>query len=116
MRKKYDFYKRDYLKVIKALKKDYEDEWKKINMINTSIKLNIRLNIKSNQYASIKKLEKKLYNIDLLSSFKIEKLSNEKITYKIIYNGTPDKFLNDLKFNNLKVDRSGEIWEVIDNE
>jgi len=116
VRKKYDFYNRDYLKVIKALKKDYEDEWKKINMINTSIKLNVRLNIKSNQYASIKKLEKKLYNIDLLSSFKIEKLSNEKITYKIIYNGTPDKFLNDLKFNNFKVDRSGEIWEVIDNE
>ena len=101
-----------YDQIIKNLKNNYEDEWKKLNTINTSIKLNIRLSIKLNDYETINILEKKLNKIDLVSIFKIEKISNEKIIYKITYNGTPNKFLNDLKNNNLIVDKSSEIWKL----
>ena len=103
---------KSYDQIIKNLKNNYEDEWKKLNTINTSIKLNIRLSIQLNDYETINILEKKLNKIDLVSIFKIEKISNKKIIYKITYNGTPNKFLNDLKNNNFIVDKTSEIWKL----
>ena len=103
---------KNYDQIIKNLKNNYEDEWKKINTINTSIKLNIRLSVKLNDYETINNLEKKLNKIDLVSIFKIEKIFNDKIIYKVTYNGTPNKFLKDLKNNNFVVDKTSEIWKL----
>ena len=45
----FEFNKENKIKeLISSLKIKYDDEWKKINLINTSIKLNIQLNIDSN--------------------------------------------------------------------
>jgi len=32
--------------------------------------------------------------------------------YKIIYNGTPDKFIQEIENNGLKLDTSFRIWRI----
>ena len=98
--------------IIKNLKIDFENQWKKLNIINVSIKLPITLSVNSKKYNVIKSLEKKLYNLDLVSNYYIESFSNKKIIYKIIYNSTPDKFINEFKNTNIKLNTSNSVWSV----
>jgi hypothetical protein len=90
--------------ILDDLKNIYEDEWKKNNEINTSIKLPLTISIKSKDYKEIINLEETLANIDLISSFYILNFNNKYIQYKITYNGTPDIFLNDMRKNDLEFD------------
>ena len=98
--------------VIDKLKLDFEGQWKKLNIINVSIKLPITLSINSKRYNLIKSLEKKLFNLDLVSNYYIESFSNKKIIYKIIYNSTPDKFINEFKDSSMKLNTSNSIWSI----
>ena len=98
--------------IIKDLKLDFEKQWKKLNVINISIKLPITLSVNSKKYNLIKNLEKKLYNLDLVSNYYIESFSNEKIIYKIIYNSTPDKFIDEFTNGNIKLNTSNSIWSI----
>jgi hypothetical protein len=99
-------------KIIKTLKTDYENQWKKINQINTSIKLPLTLSLNSQNYDLIKKLEKELSNLDLVSNYYIDNFSSQMTIYKIIYNGTPDKFIQEIESNGLKLDTSFRIWRI----
>ena len=83
-----------------------------MNIINASIKLPITLTLNSKNYKLAQELEKKLYNLDLVSNYYIDSFSNEKIIYKIIYNNTPDKFINEFKNSNIKLNTSNSIWSV----
>ena len=100
----------DYL--IKELKIYYEDEWKKINLINTSIKLPVTLSLDSKNYKLIQNFEKKLKSLDLVSNFYIDHFSSNETIYKIVYNGSPDKFVNEFELENFKIDTSYKIWRV----
>ena len=68
---------KDFNKILENLKNIYEDEWKKNNEINTSIKLPLTVSIKSKDYKKIMKLEKLLIVIDLISNFYILKFNNK---------------------------------------
>ena len=83
----------DLNKILKNLKNIYEDEWKKNNEINTSIKLPLTISINSIDYKKIKNLEETLNDIDLISNFYILRFNNKQTYYKIIYNGSPKTFL-----------------------
>ena len=98
--------------IINSLKLEFENQWKYLNIINTSIKLPITLSLKSKDYKLAQELEKKLYNLDLVSSYYIDSFSNEKIIYKIIYNNSPDKFINEFKDGNIKLNTSTTIWSI----
>ncbi len=98
--------------IIKDLKLDLENQWKKLNIINVSIKLPITLSINSKKYSLIKLLEKKLYDLDLVSNYYIDSISNERIIYKIIYNSTPDKFINEFSNSNIKLNTTTSIWRI----
>ena len=98
--------------IINDLKIKYENIWKKENEINTEIKLPITLSINSKDFKLIKLIEKKFLLSDLVYDFKIEKFDSNSILYRIIYNGPPDKFLNDFNDNNFKVDTSTSIWKI----
>ena len=98
--------------IIDNLKIIYEDRWKKINQINTNIKLPITLSIDSKNIELINKFEKKLLNIDLISEYNIDKFSSANTIYKIIYNGTPDKFLTHFRDIGFEVDTSYRIWKI----
>ena len=113
------FYKNDSInkqenveKIILDLKEIYEDKWKSLNKLNTLISLPIRLSVSSKNIEISEKLEKTLFNIDLISDFNIEKFDNKEIIYKIIYNSTPDKFLDTMLSNNFRIDTSSDLWKI----
>ena len=104
--------KNDFDKILINLKNVYEDQWKKINEINTSIKLPITILANSNDYKKIVKLEKVLGNIDLIADFYILKFNNQHIQYKIIYNGSPKTFFNDMSDRNLDLVMENNAWTI----
>ena len=53
-----------------------------------------------------------LGSIDLVSDFSVLNFNSERIQYKIIYNGTPNIFLNDMKKNNLELEMKNNIWKI----
>ncbi|MDA7581155.1 hypothetical protein OAT04_03860 [Candidatus Pelagibacter sp.] len=98
--------------ILDDLKNIYEDEWKKNNEINTSIKLPLTISIKSKDYKEIINLEETLANIDLISSFYILNFNNKYIQYKIIYNGSPKTFFNDMSNRNFDLIMENKVWTV----
>jgi len=95
-----------------TLKNTYENYWKKINQINTSIKLPITISINSKSYKKIENFEKILNQIDLVSHANILKFNNQNVYYKIIYNGSPKNFLNDMESKKIKISTENQVWQV----
>lgn len=103
---------KDFDLIVNSLKIVYENYWKSINQINTSIKLPLTLSIKSNQNDKIKLLEDSLDKTNLVSSFEISKFDNQNIYFKIIYNGSPDMFINDMTEKGVRIKIQNQIWTV----
>ena len=97
-------------KFIENLKISFEDYWKSQNEINTSIKLPLTISVENSNNIKINQLEEKLSNIDLIYNFHIFKFDNKNNIYKIIFNGTPDKFIEVMKKNNYEFKTVNKIW------
>ena len=102
----------DFSNIVKSLKQLYEDQWKKNNEINTSIKLPITISINSKKTKKIIELEQALDSLDLVSDFNILNFNSENIQYKITYNGTPIIFLNNMKKKNFELEMENNIWII----
>ncbi|MDB3971699.1 hypothetical protein N9371_04440 [Candidatus Pelagibacter sp.] len=102
----------DFSNIVRSLKQVYEDQWKKNNEINTSIKLPITISINSKKTKKIVELEQVLDSMDLISEFNILNFNSESIQYKITYNGTPDIFLNDMRKNDFEFEMKNNIWTL----
>ena len=98
--------------IILNLKNLYEDKWKLINKINTSITIPIKISIKNSNFIISDKLENILNQSDFVYEYEIEKISSEDIIYKITYNNNPEKFLNTLKVNDININSSSNIWNI----
>ena len=98
--------------IILNLKNLYEDKWKIINKINTSISIPIKISVKNSNFIISEKLENILNQSDFVYEYEIEKISSEDIIYKIIYNNNPEKFLNTLKVNDININSSSDIWYI----
>jgi len=98
--------------IILNLKNLYEDKWKLINKINTSITIPIKISIKNSNFTISDKLENILNQSDFVYEYEIEKMNSEEIVYKIIYNNNPEKFLNTLKLNDIDINSSSDIWNI----
>ena len=61
------------------LKSIYEDYWKKLNQINTSIKLTLNVRVDTTKDLKIEKFEKTLENIDLINNFSISRFNKNFI-------------------------------------
>ena len=103
---------KDFNMILENLKNFYEDEWKKNNEINTSIKLPLTISISSKNYKKIINLEEVLSSIDLISNFYILKFNNKSTQYKIIYNGSPKTFLKDMNDRNFNIVIKNNVWTV----
>ena len=103
---------KDFNLILKNLKITYENYWKSINQINTSIKLPLTFSVESNNFKKVEILENNLNKLDLVSSFEILKFDNKNIYFKIIYNGSPDKFINEMKEKNVEIITQNPIWEI----
>ena len=97
-------------KIIKDLKKDYEDYWKNSNLINTSLKLPLTIRVKSTDKQKIFKFENTLEEQELIYDFFIAKYDKDFITYDLIFNGTPINFLKKMEENHFNIDTQNKIW------
>ena len=50
--------------------------------------------------------------MDLVSDLTITKFDYQNIYFKIIYNGTPNKFIEDLKKEGFEINNDSEIWKL----
>ena len=98
--------------ILHSLKTIYEDYWKNINQINTSIKLPLTISIDAKQHEKIQIFENGLNELDLVSNFEILRVNNKNIYFKIIYNGSPKKFINEIKMKDIEIDTQNQIWKV----
>ena len=99
-------------KLIKELKIVYEDHWKKINQINTSIKLLLNIKINNEHNGIISNFEKDLDDLDLINNFFITKFDKNFTYYQVIFNGTPSAFLKTMKEKNYYFDTQNKIWSI----
>ena len=99
-------------KILSTLKNIYENHWKDINKINTSIKLPLTVSLASSEHEKILKFENVLNKLDLIFSYDILRFDNKKIYYKIIYNGAPNKFIDSLEENNIQIDIQNQEWKI----
>ena len=108
---KIDFNKEEELtKFINNIKLVYEDFWKSQNEINTSVKLSLNISIDNTNNIKINNFEKIISNMDLIYNFYIYKFNNKNNFYKIIFNGTPDKFLEVMQKQNYEFEIKNKIW------
>ena len=98
--------------LINSMKIRYDDEWKKINLINTSIKLNINLNLATKNVLMIEKIEKILKEIDLIENYYITRFDSEITTFAILSNSTPDKLIMEFKKYNINVSIENNVWKL----
>ena len=99
-------------KFISKLKNIYEDNWKELNIINTSIKLPVTVSLPSNDINKIKLFENLVNNLDLVSDFYILSFNNKNIYYKIIYNGTPKKLLTSILESGFEIENDNKNWNI----
>ena len=98
--------------ITNKLKLIYEDYWKKLNQINTSIKLPINVKVKSHDNKKILNFESILYKNDLIYDFSITKFDKDFVYYKVIFNGTPNNFLKSMNENELNFNTQNVIWTL----
>ena len=99
-------------KLIKELKLVYEDHWKKINQINTSIKLLLNIKISNENSEILSDFEKNLNNLDLINYFFITKFDKDYTYYQVIFNGTPSNFLKTMEEKNYIFNTQNKIWSI----
>ena len=109
--KNIDINKEENLKfLIKNLKIIYEDFWKDYNLINTSIKLPLTVQIDNKDLNLSSTFEKTLDEIDLISDYFINRFDKDFVYYEIIFNGTPQNFINIMSEKNYTFDTQKKIW------
>ena len=106
---------RDQIKLddlILKTKTNLEDLWKSNNLINTSLKLPINLQLDPKDTLKIINLEQEMNKIDLIYDYYVTNISNRNINYKIIFNGSPKQFLKIMEEKNIKINIENEIWKI----
>ena len=98
--------------LIDDLKLMYEDYWKQVNQINTSIKFPLNLKVKNVNKNKILNFEKNLNDIDLIYDYYITKFDKDYTFYQIIFNGAPNIFLKIMEEKNYNFDTQNKIWSL----
>lgn len=97
---------------ISNLKNLFEDTWKKLNEINTSIKLSINIKIENNDLKKSSRFELDLNDIDLVNDYTIQRFNKDFIFYEILFNGTVQNFINIMKNKNYNLNTQKKIWTI----
>ena len=98
--------------LIKNLKNLFEDTWKKLNEINTSIKVPITIKIKNEDLKKSNNFELFLNEIDMVSDYSIEKFDKEFIFYEVLFNGTVQNFINIMKNKKYNLNTQKKVWMI----
>ena len=103
---------KDLSNFIKDLKNSFEDNWKKLNEINTSIKLPILIKFKNNDTKKSMQFETILNDIELVNDFFIKRFDKEFIFYEILFNGTVQNFINIMQNKDYNLNTQKKVWTV----
>ena len=103
---------KNFENLIITLKEIYEDKWKEINKINRSVKLPLNISISSQNFKKNKDFNKFLSSTEQISNYYIKDFNNEKLNYKILFNGSPNQFLSIAEQKNILISTENQIWEV----
>ena len=95
---------------VSSLKNLYEDTWKKLNEINTSIKLSIIVKTENDNLKKSARFESDLNSIELVNDYFIQKFDKQFIFYEILFNGTVQSFINIMKNKNYNLNTQKKIW------
>ncbi len=98
--------------LIENLKNLYEDTWKKLNEINTSIKVPITIKIKNEDLKKSNNFELFLNEIDMVSDYYIQKFDKEFIFYEVLFNGTVQNFINIMKNKKYNLNTQKKVWII----
>jgi len=98
--------------LIENLKNLFEDTWKKLNEINTSIKVPITIKIKNDDLKRSNNFELFLNEIDMVSDYSVQKFDKEFIFYEVLFNGTVQNFINIMKNNKYNLNTQKKVWMV----
>ena len=98
--------------LIENLKDLFEDNWKKLNEINTSIKVPITIKVKNDDLIESNNFELFLNEIDLVSDYSIQKFNREFIFYEVLFNGTVQNFINIMKNNEYSLNTQKKVWII----
>ena len=98
--------------LIENLKNLFEDTWKKLNEINTSIKVPITIKIKNDDLKKSNNFELFLNEIDMVSNYSIEKFDKEFIFYEVLFNGTVQNFINIMKNKKYNLNTQKKVWMI----
>ena len=98
--------------LISNLKNSFEDTWKKLNEINTSIKLPIFIKIKNDDLKKSNNFEVALNDIELVNGYSVQKFDKEFIFYEVLFNGTVQNFINIMKNKNYKLNTQKKVWII----
>ena len=98
--------------LIGNLKNLFEDTWKKLNEINTSIKVPITVKIKNDDLKKSNNFELFLNEIDMVSDYSIQKFDKEFIFYEVLFNGTIQNFINIMKNKKYNLNTQKKIWVI----
>ena len=98
--------------LIENLKNLFEDTWKKLNEINTSIKVPITIKIKNDDLKKSNNFELFLNEIDMVSGYSVEKFDKEFIFYEVLFNGTVQNFINIMKNKKYNLNTQKKVWMI----
>ena len=98
--------------LIENLKNLFEDTWKKLNEINTSIKVPITIKIKNDDLKKSNNFELFLNEIDMVSDYSIEKFDKEFIFYEVLFNGAVQNFINIMKNEKYNLNTQKKVWMI----
>ncbi len=98
--------------LIENLKNLFEDTWKKLNEINTSIKVPITIKIKNDDLKKSNNFELFLNEIDMVSGYSVEKFDKEFIFYQVLFNGTVQNFINIMKNKKYNLNTQKKVWMI----
>ena len=97
---------------ISNLKLMYEDYWKQVNQINTSIKFPLKIKVENKKKKEILNFEKNLRNVDLIYDFYFTKFDKDYTYYQVIFNGSPNIFLKIMSEKDYSFDTQNKIWSL----
>ena len=98
--------------LIENLKNLFDDTWKKLNEINTSIKVPITIKIKNDDLKKSNNFELFLDEIDMVSDYSIQKFDKEFIFYEVLFNGTVQNFINIMKNKKYNLNTQKKVWMI----
>ena len=98
--------------LISNLKNLFDDTWKKLNEINTSIKVPITIKIKNDDLKKSNNFELFLREVDLVSDFSILKFNKEFVFYEVLFNGNVQNFIKIMKNKKYNLNTKKKVWMI----